>query len=347
MSDAALQLLAQQQRRVSGPQLLLADENLGAEALQLLPRERLTVVSNRYDLHRRALALGFDSHFSDFDLSDFADGSFQQVLFRVAKEKPLTHYLINQSRRLLAEKGLLNLVGEKSDGIKTYGKKAGDYLGDRDVAQKHGRQYLVSLHKLSTDAAPLDDRDYTHLRPCIDTGEGRLLSKPGQFGWNKIDEGSSLLVQHLDAFLRETGRAPTTLLDLGCGYGYLSAMAAHRCTARITATDNNAAALLSCRANFVEWGINGEVVAGDCGDTLTDHYDAVICNPPFHRGFDTDSDLTTRFAESCRRHLRPSGRALFVVNRFVPLEQCAAEVGLGAETVAENRGFRVLRLTPR
>ncbi|TNE78268.1 MAG: class I SAM-dependent methyltransferase [Gammaproteobacteria bacterium] len=345
MNDSALLLLAERQRLCDGPQLLLADENLCSAPLQLLQRENLTIVSNRYDLYERAVAEGFLCQFSDFELDQFHSGSFSQVLFRVAKEKPLTHYLINQTRRLLADNGALALVGEKNDGIKTYAEKAGRYLGDRQRAEKHGNQYLAVLHKLEPVGEPLPDQDYPKLRPCIEIGDTRLLSKPGQFGWNKVDQGSALLAEHLAAFLGETN--PRSILDLGCGYGYLSAMASRHCTATITATDNNAAALLSCKANFSSLGIDGSVIAGDCGNTIAEKFDSVICNPPFHQGFGTDSDLTDRFVASCRQHLRTSGRALFVVNRFVPLEQVSAKQAVHAELVAENRSFKVLSLALR
>ncbi|WP_461480616.1 class I SAM-dependent methyltransferase [Porticoccus sp.] len=346
MSDPALRLLAQQQLRVEGPQLLLADENLNDAPLSLLQREQLTIVTNRFDLCQRAEAEGFDCRFSDFALDTFADGSFSQVLFRVAKEKAVAHHIINQSRRLLCDRGTLAIAGAKGDGIKTYTEKAGRYLGDPRKAEKHGNEYLAVLHKLASGEPPLDDQDYPQLRPCIDADGLRLQSKPGQFGWNKVDPGSALLAAHLRDFFSRFRTPPATILDLGCGYGYLSAMAARLSTASLVATDNNAAAILSCQQNFAALGIPGRVVAGDCGSTVAETFDAVICNPPFHQGFSTDSDLTRRFAASCRRHLKPHGKGLFVVNRFVPLEQCAEREGLLTEMLAENRSFKLLVLGP-
>ncbi|TNF03225.1 MAG: class I SAM-dependent methyltransferase [Gammaproteobacteria bacterium] len=344
MNNSGIALLAAQQRRCDGPQLLVADENLGSAPLHQLQANNLTIVTNRYNLYQIALQEGFNCQFNDFELEAFASGAFEQILFRVAKEKALTHHIINQSRRLLCDNGTLTLMGEKSDGIKTYTEKAGRYLGNPRKPEKHGTLYLAMLQKSDVDSPLLDDNDYRQLRTCIDTEGLMLQSKPGQFGWNKVDQGSALLASLLPDFLANTVEQDS-ILDLGCGYGYLSCMAAQHCEARIVATDNNAAALLSCRANFSAQEIHGKVIAGNCGDSIAERFDMVLCNPPFHQGFVTDGDLTSQFVASCRRHLKSGGQALFVVNRFVPLESCAEKEKLQVELVAEDRSFKVLRLT--
>jgi len=344
MNNSGMALLAQQQRRCNGPQLLVADENLGSAPLHQLQPDNLMIVTNRYNLYQSALKAGFNCQFNDFDLDNLASGEFAQILFRVAKEKALTHHIINQSRRLLGANGTLALIGEKSDGIKTYADKAGRYLGNPRKPEKHGTLYLATLQKSDADNPPLEDNDYRQLRACINTDGLTLQSKPGQFGWNKVDQGSALLASQLKTFLADIGEQDT-LLDLGCGYGFLSCMAAQYCSARIVATDNNAAAIRSCEANFAALGIKGDVIAADCGSSIAERFDVVLCNPPFHQGFVTDGDLTSQFVASCHHHLKHGGKALFVVNRFVPLENCAEKEGLTVELVAEDRSFKVLVLT--
>ncbi|MDX2349328.1 MAG: methyltransferase, partial [Porticoccus sp.] len=70
---------------------------------------------------------------------------------------------------------------------------------------------------------------------------------------------------------------------------------------------------------------------------------AVICNPPFHQGFTTDNQLTQRFVTSCHQHLKAGGMALFVVNRFVPLESCAEPL-FQVSKFGENKGFKLVLL---
>jgi 16S rRNA (guanine1207-N2)-methyltransferase len=176
-----------------------------------------------------------------------------------------------------------------------------------------------------------------------------LFSKPGLFGWNKVDQGSAFLADVLTDFFQHLGTEPKQILDLGCGYGYLSLMASKHTNASIVATDNNAAAIAACSKNFSEFGVRGEVVAGNCADNINEKFDAVLCNPPFHQGFNTDNVLTQCFVDSSYQHLNQGGKALFVANRFVPIERCAERLFKtgNIEKIAENKRFKLLLLSKK
>ena len=344
LTDPAFQLLLDPLRQESGRQLLVSDENLHDVPLDELKNRDVLLVTNRYDLYENSRAQGIASEFSDFDFNHFSDGSFSQILYRVSKEKPVVHHIINQARRLLPDGGILIMAGAKNDGIKTYAEKAGHYFGDRARPEKQAATYRVRIRHLTSTEPALEDQQYALIRPCVPWQDKQLFSKPGQFGWNKIDQGSAFLATHLKDFFQSLDRPPTNILDLGCGYGYLSVMAAQLTDAEITATDNNAAAVASCQKNFIEQPIRGTVIASNCGDRLTQRFDAVICNPPFHQGFNTDHALTRRFVTSCHRLLRSGGHALLVVNRFVPLERFA-EGDFDVQKLDENRSFKLILLT--
>src|SRR5690606_31431744 len=254
----------------------------------------------------------------------------------------------NRAAALLAPGGRLVLVGAKQEGIKTFAKSLAARLGGESHTEKHGALYRAELTHGSPAGDPLDDRDYDHLRPLFALGGKPVLSKPGLFGWDRIDPGSALLATALDDFLAGFRQPPARLLDLGCGYGYLSLVAAAKGGFAITATDNCAAALLACRGNFTALGIAGEVVAADAGDALPGPFDAVLCNPPFHQGFQAERGLTEKFLASTRRLLAPKGRALFVVNGFVPLESLAAGLFGGVRVLDNDGRFKVIELaSPR
>lgn len=341
--DPSFQLLVQQLNQAEGPQLLVADENLRAAPLNQLPTETTSLITNRYDLYLQAKLLGFNCYYNDFDFSSFPDHSFKQVLYRVSKEKPVTHHIINDTRRLIPNGGTLILSGAKTDGIKTYTEKAANYFGSRATAKKHGNSYCATIPLLSSVESALDDKCYSQLRPCISLDHVQLHSKPGLFGWNKIDQGSAFLAEHLSDFFKCFDEAPEHLLDLGCGYGYLSVMAHRHTKASITATDNNAAAITACSKNFSLVGIKGETIAADCAEGIDQEFDAIICNPPFHQGFSTNRSLTQRFVDSCHRHLRAGSMALFVINRFVPLESCAENL-FQISPFGENKSFKLVLL---
>ncbi|MBL4781066.1 MAG: class I SAM-dependent methyltransferase [Porticoccaceae bacterium] len=354
MSDIFLLLQPYLQRPGSSEAcLLVADENLID-----IPFARLNpavqVISNRHDIVHQARLANCESLFNDFDFSVIASGSFQRVVYRVSKEKPVAHHIINNALRLLADDGELILLGAKNEGIKTYAGKAAAYFNTQATVVKHGNHYLATICKNKTSTNDADNRllplktPYEKLAPVIACEGNKLYSKPGLFGWNKVDRGSALLAKHLKIFFAGFATPPVSLLDLGCGYGYLSVMAAQTLAEEnlhIVASDNCAAAIIACRKNFTAFDINGEVVTDDCASGITTSFDALICNPPFHQGFKTDSRLTEKFLNSAARRLNTSGRALFVVNQFVPLEKLAQPIFSHSEKIIEAEGFKLVILS--
>lgn len=342
--DRAFALLANAMAKSPDTTLLALDENIRAPDLARIPRQS-KLITNRYEIRDAAKAAGLDCDFSDFDFSAYPEDHFTQVAFRVAKEKPVTHHIINQAARLLAPGGRLLLSGAKNEGIKSYAKSAATLLQTSATISKEGTVYLAVIEKVRYCRDDLlDDKNYTQLRPAVTTADTTFYSKPGIFGWNKIDQGSLLLTKTLPDFFNLFATPPTTILDLGCGYGLLSVMASQWVTATFVATDNNAAAVVSCKKNFSNFGIAGEVIADDCARNISQKFTAVLCHPPFHRGFDTEGQLTEDFIQAASVHLKAGGMALFVANQFVPLESVGAKYFSTATRIAEDKSFKVVLL---
>ena len=344
MMDPALELLCSALSEYPGNRLLVADEQLDSKLLlSLKTMDNLSLLTNRYDVYQAATENNIRCVFNDMDISAL-EQAFDLIAYRVSKEKAIVHHIINQAPRHLKSKGNLLICGFKNEGIKTYITKAEQYLGCKAEVSKGERQLKLAEFTQQNLGEALDDRHYNETI-CI--GEHRnleLFSKPGQFGWNKIDRGSELLI---DAFAEQVQQTqpPGTLLDLGCGYGYLSVMAWALGARQIVATDNNAAAVDSCQVNFDRHGINGEVIADDCAAGIHHQYDVVLCNPPFHKGFDTESDLTEKFIRSARHHLKNDGVAFVVVNQFIPVEAVAPAYFKCVEIVYRDKSFKVFKLS--
>ncbi len=347
MTDIASHWLADRIRQEStAHSLWFCDENplQILRDLTSLPHKPL-LISNRWDIAHTAGTQGFASQFNDFDTHSLADNSQARIFYRVSKEKAVVHHVINQAWRLLQPGGELLLCGEKNQGIKTYIEKAARLFACQPHIQKDGLVYHARLTRSSHTQSPawLDDQDYPVLRE-ITTADGfTFFSKPGLFGWNKVDQGSALLVEQLPGLLEK--RTPGTLLDLGCGYGYLTLATADRHFSRRVATDNNAAALLAMTENARHMNLDVEVIAGDAASGVNGNVDLILCNPPFHQGFDMDGELTDKFLAATRRLLAPTGLAVFVVNQFIPLERKASHGFHQVQTVIQARGFKVLALS--
>jgi 16S rRNA (guanine1207-N2)-methyltransferase len=334
--DPALQLLLPR-LGASGRRLWLADEHVDAVPA-LAPG--LQAISNRCDVQALLLAGGIDCRLSDFDIGALGS-EFDTVVFRVAKEKAQVHHLINAALAHLAPGGWLWLAGEKDEGIRSYIDKAAARAGSAPQLQRSGPCLLGGIQRGAELGAPLDDRGYAEWRQLALAPDLTIWSKPGIYGWQKVDAGSAFLIDQLDAVWPTP---PRRVLDLGCGYGYLTLCAARRWPgAAFTATDNNIVAVEAARRNLQ--GLAAEVYCSDAGAGLDGGFDALLCNPPFHQGFEVDGALTGRFLAAAARLLAADGRALFVVNQFIPIERRAGEYFRRVEQVARNRSFKLVMVT--
>ncbi|BFM11420.1 hypothetical protein R50072_15730 [Simiduia litorea] len=330
--------------------LWLADENVLA-LLESTQGELPDLMTNRYDIHMRAKERAKRAWFADWDLTPcFSTQTYRHIIFRISKEKLVNHHILNQLADKLEPGATISLIGQKNEGIKSIADHAASCFGNKKI-NKSGSDYTVTIDVNDKPEAKLDSQDYPSLRPAVTWQDDVLLSKPGTFGWQKIDDGSAFLLSQLGGLLEHLPK-PKRLLDLGCGYGYLSAGA--KLTTKQAwpntqwlATDNCAAALIACHTNCGSWA---DVFAGDRGldehgNTLRAPVDLILCNPPFHQGFSPTGDITEKFLKAMQRWLTPKGQALIVVNQFVGIEKRAQGLFKSCQTIADNGSFKVLLLT--
>lgn len=342
MTDPSTEELVKRLAQEAGQCLWLADESHRA----VLPRlrayaEQLTLVTNRFDVAQQAGQQGLQCRFSDWQFADA--GPYKRIFLRICKEKPVNLHLLRESFRLLPQHGTLVISGEKNEGIKSFWQNAVELFQEQPRLEKTGPTYVAEFRKTrESDCAPGDD--YHSLQVIAQWRQQPLYSKPGVYGWNKIDQGSALLVAELPAVLQAHTDPISSILDLGCGYGFLTVASADLPCSRRVATDNNAAALVCMQRNAEIRNMAIEIIAGDCGNTVTGCFDLILCNPPFHRGFDIDSTLTRDFLIAARNRLSSRGVAVFVVNSFIPLEKKLQGLFGRVRVSVNNKQFKVLSL---
>lgn len=348
MIDHPFQLLQSQLNSSTAgalKRLWIVDENISAKEIAAIqPTENLLALTNRQDVYQILQNNQFSAQLNDYDLSSLSTQGLDIIYYRVSKEKALVHYIINSAGRILKSGGQLCLAGYKKEGTKTYIDKSEDYLGQLVQRQRGAKSSVLACLQLTgKPGSVLDDKNYTQMS-VVSEGDVDFSTKPGIFGWNKIDKGSAFLIEKLPDFLSGIEAPPQCVIDLGCGYGYLSVMAQRLLKTRFLATDNNVTAIAACQLNFERHGISGEVVLDDCAQGIQEQGDIVLCNPPFHQGFDVEGNLTDRFIDSSWRLLKPGGRALFVVNSFIPLERKAKAHFSAIEMLANNGSFKLIVL---
>lgn len=180
-------------------------------------------------------------------------------------------------------------------------------------------------------------------RPIAD---GRFMSRPGVFAWDRIDAASALLASQLPVGLR--GAAA----DLGAGYGYLSSELLGRCPG-IGSLDLYEAERRALDLARVNLAVQAERVAldfhwHDVTTGLAKRFDVIVSNPPFHaQGRADRPDIGRRFIAVAAEALNPGGCLWMVANRHLPYEAELARHFASVRTVAQDNGFKVLEAVRR
>jgi 16S rRNA (guanine1207-N2)-methyltransferase len=233
--------------------------------------------------------------------------------------------------------GILVVNGAKTDGIDSLVRELRKILPlEASYSKAHGR--VATFRR--PEALPDSVAPWAAEAEVLRNPEGDW-TQAGTFSPEFADPGSRLLAGAFGRFLK--GR----VADLGAGWGYLARACLASCP-DVTAIDLYEVEKLALdaaernlrdgRASF-HWT---DVIALD---RARPPYDAVISNPPFHRGRAAEPDLGAGFIAAAARLLKPSGRFLMVANRHLPYEARLDANFRRWDRLAETSEFKVIAAT--
>lgn len=265
-------------------------------------------------------------------------GPFDAALLRLPKAKDEQEMAAHACLGVLGVGGRLIVYGGNDEGIRSAGGMLERLCGEVATLATRGHGRVLAAHR---------PPDAGHLRATLAAWRSvvRLeiggvardwASYPGLFAADRIDAGTALLIGALPPL-----RPGARVLDYGCGSGAIGAAAlAAEPGIGLDMLDDDAVALEAARENVV----GARLVLGtrltDAGAT---GYDAILSNPPLHKGFAEDHALLEQLIADAPAHLQPGGQLQIVVQRRIPLERLLAEHFEGVTTVAETSRYRVWR----
>ena len=236
---------------------------------------------------------------------------------------------------LLRPGGKLVFVGATREGVRTVIKEAREFFGQAGVlAQKGG--YHAAIAQRSAEEALLPEVDYRETLVTLEDCDTRVISGPGVFAGDRLDEGAASLIAGMRI---EPG---AEVLDLGCGTG-LVGLAAQRRGAVVTLVDVSQRAVASSRRTFAANGYTDCTACASIGASTVAgrSFDTVVTNPPFHKGHGVDFEVAQLFVGDAARVLRPGGRLYLVANAFLEYGSWLRRHFANSEVVWENTRFRV------
>jgi 16S rRNA (guanine1207-N2)-methyltransferase len=271
------------------------------------------------------------------------DGPLDGALLLPPRSREESRALFAQALARLRPGGVLVAAMANNAGARSGEADLTQLAGlDGSVSRRRCRVFWTARDDARIDAARLSEwRALDAVRPILD---GRFVSRPGLFAWDRIDTASALLAAHLPVDL--TGR----VADLGAGFGYLGAELLERCPA-VTALDAyeaEARALQPLESNLQaareRGGSRAQVGVHwhDATTALPTRYDVVVSNPPFHQGRADEPALGQAFIRTAAAALVEDGGLWLVANRHLPYERTLREAFVEVATVADAEGFKVL-----
>lgn len=271
-------------------------------------------------------------------------GSFDSVAIEVLADRRLTRRWLVEAHGALKPGGRLFLAGANDHGIKAAIADAAAQFGDTaTLAYRQGNRVAVATRTAEMPTAAWAAEPGIAPTTWYEfTSEARghafwLRSLPGVFAYDRIDEGTRLLLDALDV------PAGARVLDIGCGHGIIGLLAARLGAAAVDMVDVNLLALAAASENIALNGVaRARAFASDGVPADAEaRYDVVATNPPFHVGKATDYDIARGFIAGARRALRPGGRLLLVANRFLRYDEPLRAAFDTVECVAETRRYCV------
>jgi 16S rRNA (guanine1207-N2)-methyltransferase len=269
-----------------------------------------------------------------------SDARYPLVLVLPPRQRDEARALFAQALQRCAPGGIVVASIANDEGAKS---GEGDFKRlcglDGNLTKHHCRVFWARRDEARIDAALLAEwATLDAVRPILG---GRFVSRPGVFAWDRIDPASQLLAEHLPVDLR--GRAA----DLGAGYGYLSAELLQRCPGIVSLDlyEAEARALDLAKRNLADAAARLPLrfLWQDVTSGLSDTYDVIITNPPFHaQQSAARPDIGRAFIAAAAAALVPGGRLWLVANRNLPYElELDANFG-SVRIVVQQQGFKIV-----
>jgi 16S rRNA (guanine1207-N2)-methyltransferase len=264
------------------------------------------------------------------------EGPFGTVLLRLPRAKEELDMALHGAAGCLDAGGRILVYGAKDEGIGSVSRRLDDlYQGVHTVGVGGHCRILGAQLRQSGGELRSSLGDW-RVAGRLDYGGVRRVwvSYPGVFAHGRLDPGTRLL---LDALPELPGHP--RVLDYGCGSGAVGAVIQARYPeVRLELLDIDAVALEAARENVP----GARILLSDGlprdGET---RFDAIVSNPPFHRGKAEEPGMIHDLVMEAPRILGPAGRMVLVTQRRLPLEETLAGAFGEFAVRAEAGAFRV------
>ncbi|MDE2381479.1 MAG: class I SAM-dependent methyltransferase [Xanthomonadaceae bacterium] len=264
------------------------------------------------------------------------------VLVLPPRQREEARALLAKACRAVAADGVVVAAVSNDEGAKSREADLKHLAGNVSTLSKYHCRVFWTRPQAAWEAAHIAQwaqADAPRRQPCAELPAGAFHTRPGVFAWDRVDAASRMLANVLPATLR--GR----VADLGAGWGYLSMQVLARCP-HVTALDvyeADARALALAQRNLADARVPVHCHWQDVERGVSERFDAIVCNPPFHAlGRGDRPDIGRAFIAAASAALKSGGRLWLVANRHLPYEDALGSGFAQVRSVAQDGGFKII-----
>ena len=273
-------------------------------------------------------------------------GTFDVVVAVLPKGRNLDRRLLVEAYMGLKLGGKLYLAREKRQGVKSLISDAEALFGNVVTIDIRNKERVALFTKQSREMGDISwikipgiiPGSWNEFQATIQGYTFTLKTLPGIFSYNRIDDGTRLLLDHLEV------SKDSVVLDIGCGYGIIGLVASRLGAQHTDLVDTDLFALESTLENVRVNNIkNVRVIPSDLVESVVNEsYNLVVSNPPFHTGVSTNYDMARALIENTKYILAPGGKILLVANKFLRYDQNMKEIFGNAEVLYQSNRYHLI-----
>lgn len=262
-------------------------------------------------------------------LVEAPQGPYDVAFVRLQRQRQRHLGTLARAIEAVAPGGTIAVCGPNAMGA----ARLADDLAEMGIEGKSTSKHKCRL-VVATRPAGLDLVRYRAIDAPREIAAIGALTAPGVFAWDRIDPGTTLLLETLPPLAGQ-------IADLGAGWGALArAIVARNPGIAIDAYEADAGALACLRANVPAarpfWH---DVTRG----LPRKDYDSIVSNLPFHDTRGENRSLAPWFARAAAAALKPGGAFYAVANAHLPYEKTLDTVFTRVERLAERGGYKAFR----
>lgn len=274
-------------------------------------------------------------------LLDSLSTARESAIIFLPKSKGLISMTLALVSGIVAEEGTIVLVGTNDAGIGSVKKLYETNIGlvEQKIVGSHSAMYVGKNKRLGAGKKLEDFISFSPL--SYKSVSLEVANIPGVFSNGTLDEGTKLLLDNIPYGKKK-------ILDVGSGAGIMGTIyKIISSESDVVMTDSSKIAVLATEKTIEKNGVTAKVVLSDVFSNISDGFDLILTNPPFHKGVATDYSFIESFARDARKRLNKGGEVYVVANSFLPYKEIL-EKGIGpTEIVVDTKKFRVLKSTSR